>query len=146
VTVTLDTNVLFQALYGRSGASHAVFRMIRDGQVKLALSVPVFEEYRAVLNRPQNLELLGRTRAEVDTVLRFIAFVATPVVVHFLWRPNLDDEEDNMFVKLAVASGSDFLITQNTKDFLQGAELKHDSFEIVTPFQFLTEWRKNHGE
>ena len=146
VTVTLDTNVLFQAFCSRSGASHAVFRLIRDGHLRLALSVPVFEEYRAVLTRPQNMELMNLAADQLDTVLRFVAFVSSPRRVYYLWRPNLQDEADNMFVELAVASESSHLITHNTRDFVSGSELKHDSFRVVTPYLFLVEWRKSHGK
>ena len=145
VTITLDTNVLLQAFFSRSGASHAVFRLIRDGHLRLALSVPVFEEYRAVLSRPKNMELLGLSPVKLETILRFVAFVSSPTVVHYLWRPNLRDEADNMFVELAVASESSHLITQNTRDFVSGSNLKHDAFRVVTPYQFLVEWRQSHG-
>jgi predicted nucleic acid-binding protein len=76
--------VLFQAFCSRSGASHAVFRLIRDGHLRLALSVPVFEEYRAVLTRPQNMELMNLAADQLDTVLRFVAFVSSPRRVYYL--------------------------------------------------------------
>ena len=146
VTVTLDTNVLLQAFCSRSGASHAVFRLIRNGDLRLALSVPVFEEYRAVLTRPKSMEMMNLATDQVDTVLRFVAFVSSPSQVYYLWRPNLQDEADNMFVELAVASESNYLITQNTRDFVSGSELRHDSFGVVTPYRFLVEWRRSHGK
>ena len=83
---------------------------------------------------------------QVDTVLRFVAFISSPSRVYYLWRPSLQDEADNMFVELAVASESSYLITQNTRDFVSGSELRHDSFRVVTPYQFLVEWRRSHGK
>ena len=71
---------------------------------------------------------------------------SSPRRVYYLWRPNLQDEADNMFVELAVASESSHLITHNTRDFVSGSELKHDSFRVVTPYLFLVEWRKSHGK
>jgi predicted nucleic acid-binding protein len=44
-----------------------------------------------------------------------------------LFRPNLKDENDNMFVELAIVSQSKFLITNNIKDFVSG-ELIFDNF------------------
>ena len=146
MTITLDTNVLLQAFSSRSGASHAVFLLIRNGALTLALSVPVFEEYRAVLTRPKSMEMMSLEVDQVDTVLRFIAFVSNPSRVYYLWRPNLQDEADNMFVELAVASESSYLITQNTRDFVSGSELRHDSFRVATPYQFLVQWRRSHGK
>lgn len=83
---------------------------------------------------------------QVDTVLRFVAFVSIPSRVYYLRRPNLQDEADNMFVELAVASESSHLITQNTRDFMSGSELRHDSFRVATPYQFLVQWRRLHGK
>jgi putative PIN family toxin of toxin-antitoxin system len=142
--VVLDTNVLYQALRDSSGASHFIFQLIRAQQIEITVSVPVFQEYRAVLLRAQSLADIGLTRKEVETVLHFIAYVAKPTTIHFLMRPNLTDEDDNMFVDLAFASNSRFIITSNTTDFVHRTELKFD-FEIVTPSQFVQIWRKDYG-
>ena len=45
-------------------------------------------------------------------------------------RPNLRDENDNMFVDLAFASNCQFLVTSNVSDFLQNSELKFDGFAL----------------
>ena len=146
VVVTVDTNVLFQALYSSSGASNAIFRLIRAGEVRLALSVPVYGEYQDVLSRPAVRKDIGLTQSEVLAVLQFIAFVGTPVPVHFQMRPNLRDEGDNMFVELAYASGSAHLITKNTRDFMVNADLNLGQLSIVTPAEFMRMWRKDHGD
>jgi putative PIN family toxin of toxin-antitoxin system len=138
--------VLFQAMYSSSGASHATFRLVRQGQLQLAISVPVFEEYQELLSRPSVRKQLRLTEAEVRTVLQFIAFVGVPSPIHYLWRPNLRDETDNMFVELAIASDSRYLVTQNTRDFTVDTDLNLEPLTIVTPAQFLTEWRQAHGE
>ena len=145
MTVTIDTNVLYQALYSSAGASHAVFGLVRRGDLQLALSVPVFEEYRDVLLRPRVLKETGLTRDDVEAVLEFVALVGVATPIDFLWRPNLRDETDNMFVELAVASGSEYLITRNRRDYSVGKDLLFDSFRVVTPTEFLPAWRKQHG-
>ncbi|OGG52222.1 MAG: toxin-antitoxin system, toxin component [Candidatus Handelsmanbacteria bacterium RIFCSPLOWO2_12_FULL_64_10] len=76
--------------------------------------------------------------------MRFIAYVAKPYSISFLMRPNLTDESDNMFVDLAFASNSRFLITSNVTDFTRQAELKFNSFGVITPGQFVKLWRRNH--
>jgi len=145
VKVTVDTNILYQALCSRIGASYAILQLVRSGDLQLAISVPVFEEYRDVLSRPYVLRAAGLVRADADAVLEFIALAGMPTPIDFLWRPNLKDESDNMFVELAVASGSDYLITRNRRHYSIGNALLFDSFEVVTPAAFLTEWRKQHG-
>ena len=42
MVVTVDTNIVFQGLYSNKGASNMILRLIRNEQVRLALSVPVF--------------------------------------------------------------------------------------------------------
>ena len=64
MVVTIDTNVLFQAFYSNTGASHKIVRMVRDGEIEMAISVPVFQEYRDVLSRPENRKLLDLKQSE----------------------------------------------------------------------------------
>jgi putative PIN family toxin of toxin-antitoxin system len=144
VTVTLDTNIVYQALYSRSGASYAILQMIRSGELALALSVPVFEEYCQVLLRPKTLRETGRSRQDMETVLDFLALVGIPTPIHYLWRPNLRDAGDDMFVELAFASGSEYLITRNTRHFAVGRSLDL-GITLMTPPEFLRDWRTIHG-
>jgi putative PIN family toxin of toxin-antitoxin system len=141
----MDTSVLFQALYSRSGASHAILCLVRGGAIRLALSVPVYSEYQDVLTRPAKRTQLGLSEDDVQTVLEFIAFIGVPSPVHFRMRPNLRDENDNAFVELAFASGSSCLITQNVRDFTVDADLNLGQLTVVTPAQFMQQWRKTHG-
>jgi putative PIN family toxin of toxin-antitoxin system len=144
--IVLDTNVLYQAVRDQGGASFYILQLVRQQQIELALSVPVFLEYREVLLRPEKLEDIGRSSLEVEAVFRFVAYIAKPISIYFLMRPHLSDERDNKFVELAFASNSLFLVTSNTTHFTQNTELKFDSFEVVTPSQFVQTWRKKHGK
>ena len=142
--VTVDTNILFQALYSSTGASHQILKLIRTGDLSLAISIPVYKEYQDVLKRKRSMDFIGKTEDEIDTVLEFIALVSEPFVMNYLWRPNLKDEKDNIFAELAFNSGSRYLITKNIRDFTIGNELILDSFEIITPSDFLYKWRSNY--
>jgi len=96
------------------------------------------------LLRPKTLRETGLSREDTEKVLDFIALVGAATPIDYLWRPNLRDETDNMFVELAVASGSDYLITRNTRDYSLGSDLLFDSFSVATPSEFLTAWRTKH--
>ena len=143
--VTLDTNVVYQALRSNSGASHRILQMLREELLELSISIPVFNEYSDVLNRKKSLDDLNLTKKDISHFLEFVCLVGFPFDISFLLRPNLPDENDNIFVELAFASKSRFLITSNVKDFKRNTNLLFDSFEIVTPSQFLSIWRKYHG-
>ena len=142
--VTVDTNIIFQALYSSSGASHQILKMIRNGDITLAISIPVYKEYQDVMKRKRTLDFIQKTEEDVDVVLEFIALVAEPFVMNYLWRPNLRDEKDNIFAELAFNSGSKYLITKNIRDFTIDNELNLDSFEAITPSDFLNKWRKEN--
>lgn len=144
--ITVDTNIIYQALYSSRGASFKILQLIRHGELKIAISVPVFEEYRDVLLRKKTISHTGRSKDDMEKILDFFALVGIPSSIDFFWRPNLKDESDNMFVELAFASGSDFLVTRNTRDFTIGNELLFDSFTVTTPADFLKDWRNKHGK
>ena len=143
--VVLDTSILFQAMYSSKGASHAIFKLVRSGDLKLALSIPVFEEYCDVLLRKKSLEQFQLEKEDIQKVLDFIALIGVKTDIRYLLRPNLRDENDNMFMELAFASDSRYVVTKNLKDFVCNPELRLDEIEIVTPVDFLTRWRANHA-
>ena len=55
--------------------------------------------------------------------------------IFYLWRPNLEDKNDDFLIELAVASNSKVIITDNTKD-IEFGEL-HFDIEVLTPKNFL---------
>lgn len=144
--VVIDTNVLYQALRSSSGASHFILQLIRNRKITLALSLPVFSEYEDVLKRPDKIKDLGLSTIDIDKILRFLAYISKPITIYYLFRPNLKDEKDNIFIELSLASNSDFIITSNTKDFINSNELKFEDITIVTPAEFVMIWRKNYED
>ncbi|WP_409996934.1 putative toxin-antitoxin system toxin component, PIN family [Leptospira sp. 85282-16] len=142
--VTIDTNVIYQALRDKRGASHFILKLVENRRIELALSTPVFTEYSDVLLRDKSLSDLALSKKDINLVLDFLAFVATPFSINYLLRPNLSDENDNLFVELAFASNSRYLITSNIKDFKLKNELKFDSFKVITPTDFAKYWRLNY--
>ena len=141
--IVLDTTVIFQALYSNVGASHFILNLVRRQKVHIALSHKVFLEYEAVLNRKSSLKETGLSSKNVADVLTFLAYVGRSFDTHFLFRPNLKDEGDNMFVELAVACDARYLVTSNTRDF-RSHELIFDSFKLATPAEFVQTWRSSH--
>jgi putative PIN family toxin of toxin-antitoxin system len=142
--VTVDTNILYQALRSNTGASYFILQKIRSRNIQMALSVPVSHEYQDVLTREKSLKEFELSLPDVEKFLRFVAYAGRPYKIYYLFRPNLKDENDNMLVELAVTSQSDYLITSNTKDF-KNAELKFESLCVITPGEFVKLWRKQYG-
>jgi putative PIN family toxin of toxin-antitoxin system len=142
--VVLDTSVLYQALYSSLGASYAILQLVRTDDIKLALSIPVFEEYCDVLLRDTSLRAFGLSQEDVQHFLDFIALIGVKTDIRYLLRPNLRDENDNIFLELAFASGSQYVITKNIRDFTYRPELKFEEIDILTPSAFMELWRKQY--
>jgi len=137
--ITLDTNVLFAALNSKAGASFQILKLIIDEKLELALSTQIYFEYYEVLTRKDHLKLFNLSVNQVEDVLDLIALIAQEQNIWYLLRPNLSDEDDNIFIECAFASNSEYLITSNVKDFRR-SQLKGFKFKIVTPAQFYKIW------
>ena len=144
--VVLDTNVVYQALRSQIGASHFILGLVRKQKVKVALSMKVFAAYEAVLRRKKRLKDFVLEIQDVEDVLTFISFAGRAFETFFLLRPNLKDEDDNIFVELAFASNAKFIVTSNVRDFIKNVQLKFSDFGVVTPSEFMKRWRKENEE
>lgn len=113
--VVLDTDVMLAALRSDRGASRRLLTMASDGGFELLASLPLMIEYEAVLTRPEQLDAIGLSAAEVNEILDAVAKVATPVPLRFLWRPRLKDPADEMVLETAVNGSADRLVTFNIR-------------------------------
>jgi len=68
----------------------------------------------------------GLPSEEIEQVLRELAALVEPVEVHFLWRPQLRDPNDEMVLEGAINGNADALITYNVADF----ELSAKRFDV----------------
>lgn len=138
--VTVDTNVIFSALYSKKGASHQILKLIVDEKIQLAITNQVYFEYSEVLSRRKTIEELNMAVLEIEKVLDLLMLLARKYYIFYCVRPNLIDETDNKFIECAFASNSEYLITSNVKHFKEGDFLNFDC-QIVTPSDFYKIWR-----
>ena len=139
----MDTNVLYQAIDNPNGASGFIFNLVRNTSINLLISIPVFSEYEAVLKR--EMEILNITNNDCDIILDFIAFIGIKTPIYYLWRPNLLDENDNIFIELSITGRADYLITSNLKDYNKNNDLKIEGIQIEKPANFVKKWRKHES-
>ncbi len=142
--VTVDTNVIYSALFSNLGASHRILRLILDEKVNLALSPPIFLEYYDVLSREETLAKLNLSINEIEDILDLLVLLAKKQSIYFLLRPNLIDEKDNIFFECAFTSNSEYLLTSNVRHF-KTSELKGFNFKISTPEDFYKLWKVNNA-
>lgn len=76
-----------------------------------------FLEYEDVLNRPDQRLVHGLAPEAIDEFLAELAVLIEPVEVHFQWRPQLRDPNDEMVLEAAINGKADALITYNFADF-----------------------------
>jgi hypothetical protein len=78
VRVTIDTNVLYQALRDNRGASYFILTLVEEKRIELALSTPVFVEYSDVLLRDKSISDLSLSKKDINLVLDFLANYGLP--------------------------------------------------------------------
>ncbi len=140
MVITLDTNTLLAALLSHAGASHRILRLILEERLTLAIATPILFEYEDVLKRKDILEKINLSSGQVEDILDLLVLLADKRLIYYRLRPNLLDENDNIFVECAFASNSQYLVTSNTRDFHFG-RLKSHPFKVITPGDFYYLWR-----
>ena len=114
----LDTSVLVAALRTRLGAGNAVLRLVAQKHLVPLATPPLFLEYEDVLKRPEHRLAHGLSIDEIDEFLAEFAALIEPVEVHFQWRPQGRDPNDEMVLEAAINGRADALVTYNIADFI----------------------------
>ncbi len=120
--VVLDTSVVVAGLRTRLGAGNAVLRLVASRRLVALATPPLFLEYEDVLKRPEHRLVHGLAPEAVDEFLAELAALIEPVEVHFQWRPQSRDPNDEMVLEAAINGWADALVTYNVADFAVAAE------------------------
>jgi putative PIN family toxin of toxin-antitoxin system len=136
----LDTSVVVSAVRSRSGASNAVLELALSGSFEVMATPALLLEYEEVLFREEHRAVHGLADAQIEEFLRVLAAIMTPVRVHFQWRPQMLDADDEMVLETALNGSADRIVTHNIRDF-QSA-VSRFRLNVVTPASFLTEVRR----
>jgi putative PIN family toxin of toxin-antitoxin system len=120
--IVLDTSVVVAGLRSRLGAGNAVLRLVAQGRLVALATPPLFLEYEDVLKRPEHRLVHGLAPEAIDEFLAELAALIEPVEVHFQWRPQSRDPNDEMVLEAAINGGADALVTYNVADFSGPAE------------------------
>ena len=134
----MDTNVLVAAVASPDGASREVLRRCLLGVYRPLLGETLFLECESVLQRLEPFVASPVSRAEREALWAALAACCEWTRIHYLWRPNLRDEDDNHLVELAIAGGAEAVITHNIDDF-RGGELRFPQLRVLTPAALIEE-------
>jgi len=138
--IVLDTSVLVAGLRTRNGAGNAVLRLVASRKVVILATPPLFLEYEEVLKRPEQRLAHGLSLPKIEEVLAELAALIEPVEVHFLWRPQVRDPNDEMVLEAAINGAADALVTYNVADFASAAQ--RFNIEVLTPPEALKRSRE----
>lgn len=130
--IVLDTNVIYAALRSKRGASYRLLTLLDSDKFEINLSVPLVIEYEDVLKRKK--DSLTFSEARIDQFLDYLCLVGNLHEVFFLWRPILNDPEDDMILELAVRAGCQYIVTYNKRDF---KGIDQFGIELATAKEFL---------
>jgi putative PIN family toxin of toxin-antitoxin system len=133
--VILDTDVISSAIRSTKGASAEIVRRALRREIHLELTVAIALEYEAVATRAEHLMAGELTEAEALNVIDALVAVAKPVEVHFRWRPQLRDADDEMILEAAINAKDRRIVTFNKKDFAPA--VTRFGLGLMTPAEFL---------
>ncbi|HEV2349393.1 MAG TPA: putative toxin-antitoxin system toxin component, PIN family [Terriglobia bacterium] len=117
--IVLDTSVVVAGLRSRVGAGNEVLRLVARRRLVLLTSAPLFLEYEEVLQRAEQRLVHGLSLDQVEEFLAELAALIEPVNLHFQWRPQSRDPNDEMVLETAINGRADALITYNVADFAE---------------------------
>lgn len=131
--IVIDTNVVYAALRSDLGASYKLLTMMGDPRWEMNVSTALLLEYEEITKHAA--PIIGFTAQEVDDILDFLTTVSHHHPVHFLWRPQLHDPDDEFILELAVECDADFVISYNRRDLEEGCA--RFGIRVLTPKEFL---------
>jgi predicted nucleic acid-binding protein len=135
VRLVLDTSVIVAGFRSPSGLSAKTLLACRSGIHVMVVTVPVVLEYEAVLRRPEHLAAAQATKDDAGRFVDAIYAIAEGIQPTWLWRPQLRDPDDEMFLEAAV-SGNAHIVTFNVRDFVSAERF---GVRVMTPRQFWME-------
>ena len=105
--IVLDTNCLLQSLPSKS-PYHKIWTDILSGRISLCVNTEILDEYEEILSQKINSEVATNV---VEAIARLHTTSYQEIYVHFGLIH--DDEDDNKFADCAVASGAEFIVTND---------------------------------
>ena len=132
--IVIDTNVLVSGLRSRQGMSYRLLSFLGGRLYRPVVTVPLVVEYEKSLCDPRTE--VPFSAVDIGKYLNFVCSVSDCRKVHFLWRPFLRDQNDDMVLEAAVSGQCEYIITFNLRDFKNVGKF---GIVAITPGDFLKE-------
>jgi putative PIN family toxin of toxin-antitoxin system len=136
----VDTDVVVAGMRSPSGASAALLILLLECRAVMLLSVAMAFEYEASCLRREHLLAAKASAADARHMIDAIIDVIEPVEVHYQWRPQLLDPDDDMILEAAINGRADAIVTFNRNDF--GTVPERFGIAVLSPAEALRRLRK----
>ena len=128
--IVLDTNCLLQSLPSKS-PYHKIWTDILGGRISLCVNTEILDEYEEILSQKINSEVATNV---VEAIARLHTTTYQEIYVHFGLIH--DDEDDNKFADCAVASGAEFIVT-NDKHYNILTKIPWPNIKVINIREFV---------
>ena len=146
IFVVFDCNIFLQAAANEKSPAAACFRLVEERIIRLFVSEETLKELEEVLSRDFIKKRFGLSDEAIKEFVRNLRILAEllPHVPNVFSLPR--DVDDEVYINLAVASDSDYLITRDKDllDLMSGYDTESKQFrqkfralKIVEPVEFL---------
>jgi putative PIN family toxin of toxin-antitoxin system len=142
IDAVFDTNIYLQAILSNKGAAFACWQMVENNEVRVFVKDAILAEIKDVFNRPKlrrNYPVL--TDEKVNEIVKSIYSLAVIVEkIEDVYKFERD-ENDEVFINLALPVEVDFLVSRDN-DLLDLAKDKfflktYPKLKVVNPAEFL---------
>jgi predicted nucleic acid-binding protein len=129
--------VIVSAFRSKRGASYRLLELFDEGRYSMVATQSLFAEYEAVLSRPEQRVVHGLSAQQLEDALKDMASRVVPVRLHFQWKPQLLDPDDEFVFEAAINGLAEAIVTHNVRDFIPAAS--DFGIEVMTPGRILRE-------
>jgi putative PIN family toxin of toxin-antitoxin system len=127
--VVIDTNVFVSGIFF-SGPPYRILNAWQDGQLRIAVSEEIIEEYKRVIET-----LSGKFKhIDLEPIMELLLIDAEIVPSYSFEEPVCEDADDDKFLACAIASKSKYIISGDKHLLKIGTFL---DTAIVTPRHFV---------
>ncbi len=127
--LVLDTNLLVSALLKPGSVPDRLLTLIWEGAATALYDARMTDEYRCVLARSKFRSI---DRARIDEVFAQLLAHGEEITDTREWKAAMRDDDDRIFVEVALAGRADAIVTGNLKDYP-----RDQGFEVLPPATML---------
>lgn len=138
--ITCDTAVVLTALTSVNGAARAIISNVIAGEIKIAISPPLWQEYLNLTKRPATSQLAKVETEQLSSFFGMMKPVCEMVTLSPGWLPMIKDAGSDLVLATAVMAQVDMVITMSPQIYADAAQ--DLALPIYTPATAWEFWQR----